>query len=79
MILLKFICTRNNEPLIIELKSSGVSVLRHNNIESTANILQSLCAYLNIKELNCRANFPELLASVSSTITSVIYNKFYLT
>lgn len=68
----KFICTRNAEPLIIEIASSGLGRICHNNIESTANLIQSICAYLNIKELECKAYFPAILDSLQNDINTVI-------
>ncbi|KAI1724869.1 ciliary BBSome complex subunit 2, middle region domain-containing protein [Ditylenchus destructor] len=67
----QFLCTRNNEPLIVEIKLNGETVIRHNNIESTGNILQSLTSHLNVKEQECRAFFPLVLESVENAINSM--------
>ncbi|KAL3079693.1 hypothetical protein niasHS_013975 [Heterodera schachtii] len=69
---LKFVCTRNQQQLILEGDSAGGNVeLRHNDIQNTADILQSLCAFLGVRELSSRAHFPQILGAVQNVVENM--------
>uniref|UniRef100_A0A915E3B2 Uncharacterized protein n=1 Tax=Ditylenchus dipsaci TaxID=166011 RepID=A0A915E3B2_9BILA len=69
--IVKFVCTRNSEPLILEILSSGETTIKINDIESAGSILQSLAAHLNVKDLETRAFFPNSLQVVQNAINTM--------
>uniref|UniRef100_A0A183BPI1 Bardet-Biedl syndrome 2 protein homolog n=1 Tax=Globodera pallida TaxID=36090 RepID=A0A183BPI1_GLOPA len=69
---LRFMCTRNQQPLLLELDTAGGNVeLRHNDIQNAADILQSLCAFLGVRALSSRAHFPQVLDAVKSVVENM--------
>nr|CAD2147642.1 unnamed protein product [Meloidogyne enterolobii] len=69
---LYFFCTRNQEMLYINWDlNSGEFQFRHNDIQNVTDLIQSMCANMNVRELRSRAHFPYILANVKNIVESM--------
>uniref|UniRef100_A0A914M037 Ciliary BBSome complex subunit 2 C-terminal domain-containing protein n=1 Tax=Meloidogyne incognita TaxID=6306 RepID=A0A914M037_MELIC len=69
---LYFFCTRNQEMLYINWDlNSGEFQFRHNDIQNVTDLIQSMCANMNVRELRSRAHFPSILANVKNIVESM--------
>lgn len=68
-----FISLRTNQPLIFSMSSeqSGVVTIRHDDMEVAGEMIQDLCAFLQVTELESSANFPSEMENFKSVLTRV--------
>jgi Bardet-Biedl syndrome 2 protein len=55
----RFLCLRNMSPLCIKVDSNGEVCIRTDDMDLAGDILQDMCAFLNIEELASTADFPD--------------------
>mmetsp|Transcript_1183 Transcript_1183/g.3589 ORF Transcript_1183/g.3589 Transcript_1183/m.3589 type:complete len:718 (+) Transcript_1183:115-2268(+) len=68
-----FISLRTNEPLCISMTSEqgGCVTIRTDDIEVAGEMIQDMCAYLQVTELESTANFPEEMEKFKSVLMKV--------
>jgi Bardet-Biedl syndrome 2 protein len=69
----QFLSLRSNEPLSISMSSEngGTLTIRTDDIEVAGEIVQDLCAYLQITELDSIANFPDEMEKFKAVLMRV--------
>merc|ERR1711920_540307 len=68
-----FISLRTGEPLCISMtgEQGGCITIRTDDIEVAGEMIQDLCAYLQVTELESTANFPEEMEKFTSVLKQV--------
>jgi Bardet-Biedl syndrome 2 protein len=68
-----FISLRTGEPLCISMTSEqgGTVTIRTDDIEVAGEMVQDLCAFLQVNEMESTANFPEEMEKFQSVIKKV--------
>mmetsp|Transcript_47702 Transcript_47702/g.137357 ORF Transcript_47702/g.137357 Transcript_47702/m.137357 type:complete len:721 (+) Transcript_47702:172-2334(+) len=68
-----FISLRTGEPLCISMtgEQGGTITIRTDNIEDAGELIQDLCAFLQVTELESTANFPEEMEKFKQVLLRV--------
>jgi len=70
---INFLSLRNNEPLSIQMSNEqgGKVTIRTDDIDVAGEMVQDLCQYLQVNELESTANFPDEMEKFKSVLLKV--------
>ena len=58
-------------PLVLRMEPNGQFTVRTDDVELAGSVVQSLCQYLNVTDLNSTAEFPEFFERIRQLLSRV--------
>ena len=58
-------------PLVLRMETNGQFTVRTDDVELAGSVVQSLCQYLNVADLNSTAEFPEFFERIRQHLSRV--------